>query len=220
MTNNHAIVIDKQGHKIDFVLTEKITTSESIEIVPLYYTLQEGETLIFEDIETALSMIKPRWNGSEWEETGRTPITPKMVEALRSAKLYEANIACQSAIYAGVEIETSQGLKHFSLKEHDQIEITNLALQMEKALLIQTSAIDLTKGVPYHADGELCRFWSIEDFSKLALAAKQHVFYHRAYCNHLRQYINDISEYEKLQSVTYGMDLPPELMLSMAELLS
>ena len=134
-------------------------------------------------------------------------------------KLEEMNTACQNAITAGVEIETSQGVKHFSLTEHDQMEITNLSMQLERAVLGQPSKIDLNQGIPYHADGELCRFWSAEDFTAIAQRSMEHIFYHRTYCNHLRRHVKGIEDYDELQLATYGMELPPELAASMMALL-
>jgi len=69
MRTNHAIVIDNYGNKITFVL---VVNNE-----PQYYMLSKDEKLIYDDIGTALSMLKPRWNGSRWIETA----TPAEIEA-------------------------------------------------------------------------------------------------------------------------------------------
>lgn len=83
----------------------------------------------------------------------------------------------------------------------------------------KSSTVDLSKGVPYHADGELCRYWPAEDFAMIATTATNHAFYHQTYCNHLRHYVKQITEYGDLKDIYYGMELPAELAASMAALL-
>jgi len=39
---------------------------------PLHYKPQDGESLIYDDLPTALSMIKPKWDGERWIETAAT----------------------------------------------------------------------------------------------------------------------------------------------------
>lgn len=64
METNYAIVIDAEGYKVAFVIVDRG--------LPLYYTLQPGETLITHDWQKANAMLKPRWTGSAWEETATT----------------------------------------------------------------------------------------------------------------------------------------------------
>jgi len=68
----HAIVIDSNGYKTDFVLVTIEETPEGKQETPMYYTFKDGESLIYEYIPTASSMCKPRWTGNAWEETATT----------------------------------------------------------------------------------------------------------------------------------------------------
>ena len=68
-----AIVINEKGFKAEYVIGDPETG------IPMYYTLQEGESLIFEDIATALRMLKPQWDGEQWIETA----TEEEIEAAR-----------------------------------------------------------------------------------------------------------------------------------------
>lgn len=214
----NAIVIDQKGFKTEFVLVETIVVEGQAKQTPVSYILKGSEQLIYADIGIALSMIRPQWNGTTWVETGVKEYTQEDVENKRKEKLNEINTACQNIIYAGVDVETSQGLKHFGLTEPDQINLTGMATQMEKALLGQPSTVDLAKGIPYHADGELCRFWTPEDFAIIAKSATGHVFFHQTYCNHLRQYIKTMETYDELSAAFYGITLPEELSNSMMAL--
>jgi len=140
-------------------------------------------------------------------------------EDLKNRRLGEINAACEAVITVGMDISTSQGVKHFSLASEDQMNITALQMQLEKAQAGLPSSVNLTKGIPYHADGELCRYWSPEDFVIIAEAAVGHIFYHQTYCNHLRTYISRIEDIAELKSVQYGMQLPDDLTASLMDLL-
>lgn len=83
MDSKHAIVIDNQGYKVDLFLVDFIEENGQVLEKPQYYTMKDGESIIYEDIATAQSMIQPRWNGAVWEEVA----TSEDIEANRLAKL-------------------------------------------------------------------------------------------------------------------------------------
>jgi len=126
------------------------------------------------------------------------------VEQVRAVKKEEIGAACSAAIYAGIDVNGS----HYSLTEHDQTEI------MAQFTTVKEGAA----AVPYHADGELCRMFTAEEFTVLAQAATAHVFYHRTYCNHVNAWIKRAG-LEELAAITYGAELPPDLAASMAEII-
>ena len=70
----------------------------------------------------------------------------------------------------------------------------------------------------YHADGELCRMYTAEEFTALTQAATAHVFYHRTYCNHLNAWIKRAG-LDEIPAIVYGVDLPADLAASMAALI-
>ena len=126
------------------------------------------------------------------------------VEQVREAKRQEIGLACAAAIYAGVDV----GGSHYSLTEHDQMELT------AQYTLVKEGA----PAVPYHADGELCRMYPADEFTALARTATAHVFYHRTYCNHVNAWIAR-AEAEELAGIVYGAELPEDLAASMAAIL-
>ena len=73
-----ANVIDKNGYKLEFVLVKFDTDGWPY---PIYYDLPFDASLVLDDVPIALSMIKPRWTGTAWEETA----TPEEI-AEREAK--------------------------------------------------------------------------------------------------------------------------------------
>ena len=127
------------------------------------------------------------------------------VMQVRQAKRQEIGLACSAAIYAGVDM----GELHYSLTEHDQLEIKAQYDTVKEG----------AAAVPYHADGELCRMYPAEEFAAVAQAATAHVFYHRTYCNHVNTWI-DRAELEELDGIVYGVDLPEDLAQRMAALIS
>ena len=124
-------------------------------------------------------------------------------------KLKEVGDACTAVIYAGVEVETTQGLERFSLTSYDQIEL------MSQQAAVAAGA----EAVPYHADGELCRMFSALEFLGVAEAATAHIFYHRTYCNHLNAWIRRTEDPGMLQEIHYGAELPEDLDANMKSIL-
>lgn len=128
---------------------------------------------------------------------------------LRNRKTLEVSNQCQNSIYAGIDVETTQGTEHFSLEETDQIN-----LQAATAA-IQAGA----GGYPYHADGKLCRIFTAEEITRIGNEAISHKMYHTTYCNHMFEWIRR-AEGEELQNIQYGAELPDDLKASMEAVLT
>ena len=144
-------------------------------------------------------------NDMKLERLGVTPPQDwNDVEQVRTAKKAEIGLACSAAIYAGIDV----GGAHYSLTEHDQTEL------MAQFQTVKEGAEE----VPYHADGELCRMYTAEEFTALTQAATAHVFYPRTYCNHLNAWITRAG-IDEIPAIVYGVDLPADLAASMAALI-
>ena len=106
MDTKYATVVDGNGYKKAFVLIEARTENGEPAERPFAYTMNAGESLIYDDYQTANAMVKPRWTGSAWEETA----TPEEIAAARpqppepptpaptNAELYEQNLMIMGAI--------------------------------------------------------------------------------------------------------------------------
>lgn len=218
----YAIVVDSEGNKRESVLVEtvetpmldvegKTTGDYDVKDVPHCYTLRDGERLIYDDVTSAIAMKKPRWTGTGWEETA----TPEELEAalppledIRAAKLAKISAACEAAIYSGVDVQTTFGVKHFSLTINDQTNIGNLAMQAQAGTTVL-----------YHVDGELCRPFYPDEMLAIATAAVTHKTYHTTYCNHLNVWVRRAVTREELASIYYGCQLPGDLADSLKDLL-
>ena len=132
-------------------------------------------------------------------------------QKIRADKETELSAACNAAITAGMDVETSQGTEHFSLEETDQI---NLSTALST---VQTGAANY----PYHADGKLCRMFTAAEIQSIAQASIQHKLYHTTLCNHLLTWARRVETEEELKNITYTAEgLPEDLASNMAQVLA
>ncbi|MGO5027502.1 DUF4376 domain-containing protein [Candidatus Agathobaculum pullicola] len=129
--------------------------------------------------------------------------------SLRTAKHAEISAASEAAIYAGMDVETTQGTEHFSLTEKDQINLTTARNAVDKGAAVY----------PYHADGEMCRIFTATEINAISQASIAHIIYHTTYCNHLFDWIRRADAAE-LAGITYGTELPDDLAAHMQEILT
>ena len=119
---------------------------------------------------------------------------------LRSEKLLEVNAACEGTIYAGIDIELTGGVEHFSLTEKDQLNIMGL----KEKLAQRATAIE------YHSDGNPCRYYTPEEMQKIITQAMEFVSYHTTYCNSLHTWIKAVAKASEAKSIRYGLQIPEE----------
>lgn len=127
-----------------------------------------------------------------------------LIELLRNEKIQEIGENCKNIIYAGMDVETSLGKKHFSLTLEDQ---TNLSYAFES---VKSGLTEF----PYHADGEICSMYSKEDIEAISTAATRFKLYHTTYCNHLNALIRRATTVDEVKDIQYGMVLPKDLLES------
>lgn len=123
------------------------------------------------------------------------------LEILKSTKLKKLSSACNKVIEAGIDVTLdSRTVEHFSLTTQDQLNLITLS---------QMAATGV-ENIPYHADGEICHYYSAADILKIAQAAAAHKIYHTTYFNALKNYINSIDDASLIAAITYGFELPEE----------
>ena len=173
------------------------------------------------DIQTIFSGVTLGWSEANEElakreaYNGRYTIEEepdaRPLDEIRADKLVELSAACNDAITAGMDVETTQGTEHFSLQETDQINLTT-ALSA-----VQSGA----SGYPYHADGQLCRLFTAAEIQAIAAASVKHKLYHTTLCNHLLTWARRAETREELAGITYAADrLPEDLAANMAAVLA
>lgn len=155
----------------------------------------------------------PRYKLADGAPLERTQeeIDADRLPGTKAAKEKELSNACNAAIVAGMDVETSQGMEHFSLQETDQINLTTALSAVEAG----------AAGYPYHADGQLCRMFVGDEIRAIAQASIQHKLYHTTLCNHLLTWARRAETAEELRGIAYSADgLPEDLAANMAQVLA
>ena len=122
------------------------------------------------------------------------------IDFIRTSKINEMSRACNQVIEAGFDIELGGKVEHFSLTTQDQLNLISLS----------SMAANGMEAIPYHADGEVCRFYSNAEMQAIVARATAFKIYHTTYYNALKNYINSLETIEEIAAVTYGMPLPEE----------
>ncbi len=123
------------------------------------------------------------------------------VEFVKDAVIKQMSTACNATITNGIEVVLSDGQScHYSLGLEDQLNLLSLQGMLAAG----------AEAVPYHADGEECRYYSAADFGAIAQAATAWKLYQESYFNSLRGYIRSMETMAELRAVTYGMEIPEE----------
>lgn len=164
--------------------------------------------VVFKDDATAKSFgAVPSYLGACIGDVYAPPATDEE----KAAKESELSAVCNAAIVAGMDVETTQGIEHFSLQETDQINLTTAY----NAILSGATAY------PYHADGQLCRMFTADEIKAVSNASIAHKLYHTTLCNHLLTWARRAETQEELESITYTAEgLPDDLAANMAQVLA
>lgn len=132
-------------------------------------------------------------------------------DEIRTEKLSSLSETCNQTIVAGMDVETTEGVEHFSLEETDQINLTTALSAIEQG----------AKGYPYHADKKLCRMFTAVEIKAIAEKATAHKLYHTTLCNHLLILARRATTTAELDKITYSADcLPPDLAENMKKVLT
>ena len=157
----------------------------------------EGQTVYLSDDGSVYQTPGPDTGG---EILPPEPYEPTL-EELKAAKKREISQACENTIYSGVDVTLTNGsIEHFSLKEHDQLNLFGKQVQLAAG----------AEQLEYHSDGQACRYYSAADMQAIITAAMQFVSYHTTYCNAVNMWIAGCESAEEVQAIYYGADIPEE----------
>lgn len=131
-------------------------------------------------------------------------------DEIQTEKLSNLSETCNQTIVAGMDVETTEGVEHFSLEETDQINLTTALSAIKRG----------AKGYPYHADKKLCRMFTAVELNAIAEKATAHKLYHTTLCNHLLILARRATTTAELDKITYSADcLPLDLAENMKKIL-
>lgn len=140
-------------------------------------------------------------------EIPEEPITPPVInenevitiDYVKNSKIAEMSNACNKIITDGFDTTLSDDLiHHFSLTTQDQLNLITLS----------TMVANGENTIPYHADGELCKFYTVDDINIILEAATAHKTFHVSYFNTLKAYIESLNTIEEISSIQYGVEIP------------
>lgn len=132
-------------------------------------------------------------------------------DEIQTEKLSNLSETCNQTIVAGMDVETTEGVEHFSLEETDQINLTTALSAIKQG----------AKGYPYHADKKLCRMFTAVELNAIAEKATAHKLYHTTLCNHLLTLARRATTTAELDKITYSADcLPLDLAQNMQKVLA
>lgn len=180
----------------------RVYTSGDIQCsnLPGYDTVyrQEGQTVYLSDDG---SVYQPPADPGDLPPDPYNPTPEELLAAAQAAKRSEISAACERAIYSGVSVTLADGTtEHFSLTEHDQINLFGKQAQLAAGV----------EQLEYHADGQPCRYYSAADMQAIIQASMWHVSYHTTYCNALNMWIAGCQTAEEIQGIFYGADVLEE----------
>lgn len=115
-------------------------------------------------------------------------------------KKEELSKACETTIFAGIDVELSTGTEHFSLTEKDQINLFGKQAQLSAG----------AERLEYHNDGQPCKYYSAADMMTIITAAMQFVSYHTTYCNSIFMWLKGCTKASEMAEISYGAAVPVE----------
>ena len=160
----------------------------------------EGYDTVYREIESGYQLSD---DGSVYippAEPEEPEVEEPTLEERKERKRAEVGNACEQAIYFGVDVTLPSGAEHFSLTEHDQINLFGKQAQLAAG----------AQQLEYHQDGQPCRYYTAEEMQAILEAAMFHVSYHTTYCNSLNMWIDAAADAETLEGIFYGADIPEE----------
>ena len=122
-------------------------------------------------------------------------------EYAKDMKIAEMSFDCNTTIEKGFDIMLSDGVsEHFSMRTYDQINLITL----------QSMVASGETMIPYHADGKLCKYYSVADITAIMNEATIHKTFPIKYYNSLKSYIDTLTDIDAISAVQYGMEIPEE----------
>lgn len=137
-----------------------------------------------------------------------TPIVKPTLPQAITDKTSEINSACENTIISGIDYQSTSGLQHYSLTAYDQTNLMALSSEAKQG-----------KSVPYHANGEICRFYEPSEFLGLVATAMYCITYNTTYANMLKHQVADMTSVDNVLAVTYGTPLNDEYQARLDEIM-
>lgn len=160
--------------------------------------------MLYDAIESGDEVeIEPEYEEPEQpqEELDTDNVYEATLEYIMQSKIQEMSNTCNRLITNGFDIELSDGeTHHFSLTIQDQLNLITLSS------LVSSGETEIL----YHADGELCKYYSNIDIMSIVAKATEFKTYQVTYYNSLKAYIESLDSIEDISRIEYGVEIPTE----------
>lgn len=135
------------------------------------------------------------------EETIIDVVAQSTLDFVIDRKIKQMKNAVNNAISDGFEISLSDGKKHyFSMTTQDQLNLISLSQMADSGI----------EQIPYHADGELCEFFSNEDMKNIIATAQKTITEYTTYFNSLKFWIEHMTDINEINKIYFGIDIPAD----------
>lgn len=186
-------------------LLEDMSTFDVVEILTrndeVCGTYNDFNTVYLRDIENT-NVVTLSSDGSiyvepEIPDIEDIPVYVPTLDDVKTMKISELSVICESQIVSGVDVEIDGAIEHFSYKLEDQNE-----LKSAFDLALQTGM-----SVPYHSDGNGCKLYTVEQITSLYIAQQTNLTHNKTYFNQMKMYIGTLEDIEVVKAITYGDEL-------------
>lgn len=187
----HASWMRSENEDVQTKLVE-VVEIEKEEYDKLYSSVETGEEIIISDEE---NIQEPEFSPDLDDNTVAT------ISWIKENKIKAMSNICEQTITNGFDIILSDNqTHHFSLSVQDQLNLISLSTMVSSGMTL----------IPYHADNELCKEYSVEDINLIINQATFFKTYHTTYFNSLKSYINSLNSVDTISIIEYGMEIPEE----------
>lgn len=202
------LVLYKDKYYRDTWMKSAIMLNYIYELAQIFQISEEEYNNLYEIIESSeepldqeeLNELIIEEVPEEEEIVIRDPLDDITVEEMKRLKIKEMSRTCNKTIEAGFDITLSNEIHHFSLTVQDQLNLISLSSMATQGI----------PHIPYHADGELCKYYTPEEINAIVNQGTYFKTYHTTYFNGLKAYINSLETIEEINAITYGTPLPEE----------
>ena len=186
----------------DNIVAEYTTFNSFSEMTYLGSVFVKHENIFADAIQITLTQVNIAEQVKRIQEqiNNVVDIDAMTTEEYRTYLLNVISQRCQQEIFDGAEIEISTGLKRFTYKSEDQVNI-------QSAVSILRLVPDL-EYVPYHASKDNCYLMPSKDMLKIYMALQLRLTYLTTRCNQFNMWIKEIPTKEELMQITWESELP------------
>jgi uncharacterized protein YvpB len=125
-------------------------------------------------------------------------VDKNIVTSAQQETIKRLSYLCREKIISGFSVRLSDGkFYNFKLTVEDQLNLMAIENQLNLG----------EKTFIYHATNEPCKAFSREDMSKIIRYFKHYTLYHTTYFNVAKQYINSLTDLNKITNFAYGDDV-------------